>query len=100
MSKLTVHEKKTLEASLKKARQINERNRLCIILGHNDGLIPEELAKVLRLSLATVYNYLRDYHTKEKTQHELRGGSASKLSQEQTQELVTHLKERTYLKIK
>ena len=58
MQKLTIDKKRVLEAEVRKAHNIAERNRLCVILGHDEGLTVEELAKALRISHATVCNYL------------------------------------------
>jgi len=101
MVKLTEKEKSSLEMRLKQTLgQSNEHTRICVILGYNDGLTPEELAKAFRLSLATIYNYLKAYTSQEKIKNAPRGGSSSKLSQEQSQALVNHLKEQTYSKVK
>ena len=100
MIKLTVAQKTFLEAELKKAREASERNRLCVILGHDDGLSISELARVLRLSPATVCNYLKDYESNQKTKHDPKGGTESKLTEEQSQSLSRHLAEITYLKVK
>jgi len=98
MIKLTQIQKKGLEGKLKKAREACERNRLCVILGHDEGLTIAQLAKAFPLSHATICNYLKDYKDEEKTQNEPRGGRESKLNQEQSQELIKHLWETTYLK--
>lgn len=100
MIKLTASQKTFLEAGLKKAREASERNRFCVILGHDDGLTIGELAKALRLSPATVCNYLKDYESEQKTKHDLKGGTESKLTEDQSQSLLSHLTETTYLKAK
>lgn len=97
---LTTDQKKMLELRLKMAKDISERNRLCVILGRNDGVSLEDLALVLRISLATVYNYLDDFDSEQKTKNDPRGGSEPKLTEEQSQSLQKHLTEITYLKIK
>ena len=98
MLKLTAIQKESLEAKLKKTREISERNRVCVILGHDEGITIEQLAKTLRLSHATICNYLKDYKDEQKTQNAPRGGRESKLNQEESQELIQHLSETTYLK--
>ncbi len=98
--RLREEEKKELETSLKGARQANERNRLCVVLGHDDGLSVEELSKVLRLSPASIYNYLTDYQTSQKIKNDPRGGTSSKLSKEESEELIKYLEENTYSKVK
>ena len=100
MQKLTVDKKRVLETEIKKAREVAERNRLCVILGHDDGLTIEELAKALRISHATVCNYLRDFDSGQKTKNDPRGGADSKLTEAQSELLLKHLAETTYLKVK
>lgn len=100
MFKISTDQKVNLEAKLKKAREASERNRLCVILGHDDGLTIDELAKALRLSHATVCNYLKDYGSGQKTDHDPKGGGRLKLSEEQSTSLLKHLGETTYLKVK
>lgn len=100
MKILNVAERADLEKQLKRPKDYSERNRLCVILGYDDGVVVEELAKVLRLNLATVYEYLREYDSSHKTKSDPKGGSDSKLSKDQTQALLKHLAETTYLKVK
>jgi len=75
MLKLTANQRIILETGLKKAREASERNRLCVILGHDDGLSIDQLAKALRISHATVCNYLKDYDSEQKTKNDSRGGA-------------------------
>ena len=100
MIKLTASQKISLEAGLKKAREASERNRFCVILGHDDGLTISELAMALRLSPATICNYLKDYESEQKTKHDPKGGTKSKLTEDQSQSLLIHLAETTYVKVK
>lgn len=100
MHKFTIDQKNILESQLRKAREASERNRLCVILGHNDGLSIAELAKVLRLSHATICGYLEDFNREQKSKNDPRGGSESKLTEEQSQALSRHLSETTYLKVR
>jgi transposase len=100
MLKLTGDQKNILELQLRKSRDASERNRLCVILGHNDGLAIAELAKVLRLSHATICGYLEDFNREQKSRNDSRGGSDSKLTEEQSQALSRHLSETTYLKVR
>lgn len=100
MFKLTINQRIDLEIELKKAREASERNRLCVILGHDDGLSIEALSKALRISHATVCNYLKDFVSGCKTKNDLRGGAESKLIDEQSGALLKHLSETTYLKVK
>ena len=100
MTNLTNDQKIALEFQLKRARDVSERNRLCVILGHNEGLSVEVLAKALRLSHSTVCAYLNDFDSTQKTQHAPKGGTDPKLSDDQSQELSKHLEKTTYLKVK
>ena len=100
MKILSTAERSNLERQLKRPKDYSERNRLCVILGYDDGVTVEELSKVLRLGLSRVYEYLREYDSSHKTKSDLIGGSDSKLSTDQTQMLLRHLEEITYLKVK
>lgn len=100
MEKLPEEIRKELEAELKVTREIGHRNRLCVILGRDDGYSVEALSRILRISIGTIYHYLNDFDHKQKTKNAARGGRDSLLSEEQTKELERHLQEVTYLKVK
>lgn len=100
MKKLTPNERSDLERRLKKPKDFTERNRLCVILGYDDGLEKNVLAATLRISSYTVEEYLRDYHFKGKTHNDPRGGRETKLSDDEEKHLLDHLKATTYLKVK
>jgi len=97
---LSITERTHLEKQLKKTRDSSEWKRICVILGYDDGVTIDELARILRISPHTVDNYLKEYKSNNKTKNDPRGGSEPKLSQEQSQELEKHLSEKTYLKVK
>ena len=69
-------------------------------MGYDEGISTQQLAKTLRISHFTVQEYLREYDSENKTGSDPRGGSESKLSQDQTTSLLKHLQEKTYLKVK
>lgn len=100
MQKLLENQKLELEKKLRRSRKIDDRNRLCVILGYDEGSSIDELASVLRISHATVYNYLNDFHKNQKIENLPRGGGKPKLDDEQSQALKKHLSEVTYLKVK
>lgn len=100
MKNLTPSQRADLEHKLRRPKDYSERNRICVILGYDEGISTQDLAKTLRLSLFTVQEYLREYDSQDKTQSSPRGGSESKLSEEQTESLLKHLSEKTYLKVK
>lgn len=100
MNKLSPAQRTAFEVLVKKTRDMHERNRLCVILARDDGLEPDLIAQVLRLSRTSVYDYLRDYQKDEKIQHGAKGGTESKLSKKQSEELLEHLSQCTYRKVK
>lgn len=100
MQKLLENQKQELERKLRLSRKIDDRNRLCVILGYDEGSSIDELASILRISHATVYNYLNDFHKNQKMENLPRGGGKPKLDDEQSQTLKKHLSEVTYLKVK
>jgi transposase len=100
MNFLSPNQRSVFEAQAKKTRDTNERNRLCVLLARDDGFEPDVIAQILRLSRSSVYEYLRDYQLEQKTINDLQGGSKSKLSEQQTEELIEHLSQYTYRKVK
>ena len=50
--------------------------------------------------MKSVYRYLSEYEAEEKTKHDQRGGSKSKLDKLQTEDLCKHLQKMTYLHAK
>jgi transposase len=95
--KLCEEIKLQLERRARQTKDKNEHTRLCVILARSEGMSHESIAQAHRISTSSVYQY---YKKENKTQHELRGGSASQLNAEQTQEMLEHLQKNTYLKAK
>lgn len=89
-----------LERRVRQTRDVGERLRLCVILARSEGVSPEIIAQTHRISVSSVYQYLSEFEKENKTQHEARGGTESKLSREQSQELLLHLQQVTYLSTK
>lgn len=100
MQKLKRTQKRQLERDLRRTRVASERNRLCVILGFDDGLSVDQLAVTLRITRATVYNYLNDFWENQKTSDGSRSGRPPKLTDEQSDLIEKHLSEVTYLKVK
>lgn len=100
MRSLTVEERRGLESDLKRTKDLTEWKRLFVILSYDEGQTVEELARLTRLSKWTIEDYLKYYSSSKKTKNDPRGGSSSKLDQEETQALERHLSETTYLKVK
>ncbi len=97
---LSPETKLELERRVRGTKDVSERLRLCVILARSEGMSVEAIAQAHRISIANIYRYLSEYGEIEKTQHDKRGGSESKLNAKQTQELIEHLQKITYLKAK
>lgn len=95
--KLSPEIKLQLEKRTRQTKDVNERLRLCVILSSSEGISAELIAQTHRISIDSVYRYLREYESEFKTRHNERGGSVSKLNADQTQELIDHLQKITYL---
>jgi transposase len=98
MQKLSNEQRAHLEKLVKKTRDVNERNRVCVILGRDDGHSPSEIAAILRISESSVYDYQKEYDSKQKTINDPHLGRTSKLAVEQEDQLRRHLHQTTYLK--
>jgi transposase len=99
MQKLSPSQRSHLENLVRKTRDVNERNRVCVVLGRDDGHSIEEIAAILRISQSSVYDYLKEYDIKEKTINAPHLGKPSKLTSDQEVELKNHLMKTTYLKV-
>lgn len=86
-----------LESRARQTKDKHEYTRLCVILARSEGMSIELIAQAHRISRESVYRYLAEYETEEKTQHGERGGSQSKLSEVEARELIEHLRGTTYL---
>lgn len=100
MRDLSVSERSILESRLKKTKDLSEWKRIFAILGFDEGQSIEELAETLRLSRFTIEDYLKEYNSDDKTKNDPRGGSSSKLNENEANQLEQHLSETTYLKVK
>lgn len=100
MNKLSPDQRSYLEKLVRKTRNVNERNRICVILGRDDGHSVKEIADILRIGESSVYDYLREYDENKKTINDHHPGKPSKLEKGQEVELKEHLVQKTYLKVK
>ena len=89
-----------LERRIRQTKDKHEYARLCVVVAKSEGMSNELIAQALRISVQSVYRYLVEYETDKKTQHDLRGGSQSKLSEAIAKELHVHLQQTTYLHAK
>jgi len=93
---LTANEIQALEARHKSCRDKRECDRIKAVLLFNEDWSPKLIAQALRKHEASIKRYLADYSQSQKLT-ENRGGSAGYLNEEQTQQLIEHLCETTYL---
>jgi transposase len=93
---LTPEQKIALEARHKKARDGRERDRIKAVLLRSEGWSIANIAQALRKSEASITRHIGDYAKRLKLKP-AGGGSASHLNTEQTQQLVAHLSDITYL---
>lgn len=96
---LPTDERTLLESDLRKTKDAAEWKRLFVILGYDEGQSIDELAFLTRLSKWTVEEYLKQYSSQNKTKNDPRGGSSSKLTETEANELEQHLSKTTYLKV-
>lgn len=83
-------EKATLERRHRTERDRRIADRIKAVLLSSEGWSAGEIAQALRLSKATILDHLTDYETKQKLKPE-NGGSSSKLTLSQAEELISHL---------
>lgn len=94
---LTVQERIEFTKLVRKTKNVDEKVRLCAVLAYDLGHDPCDIAEILQISETTAYQYIKDYLTKDKISHDLRGGSECRLTPAQEVELIGHLHEVTYL---
>jgi len=92
---LTASQKATLEIQHKQSRNGKERDRIKAILLCSEGWSTPMIAQALRIHETSILRHIKEYEELEKLTIES-GGSSSKLSAEQTEELISHLIEHTY----
>ncbi len=92
---LTPEEKDYLEGEHALKENGKERDRIKAILLRSEGWTVPQISQALRLHQSTIIKHIEAYKTAGKLKNES-GGSKSNLTDEQTQELITHLEENTY----
>lgn len=97
--KLAAEIRKVLLERHKTIRDKREADRIKAVLLSDDGWTNAMIAKALFLCQETVHDHLTDYVEEQKLKPE-NGGSSSKLSDAQASELIRHLEENTYVKVK
>lgn len=97
--KLTAQERVKLQKRHKEERDKRRCDRIKAVLAYDDGYRYSEIARLLLLDDETIRRHINDYFSRNKLKPD-NGGSYSHLSKEETQELITHLKTKTYLYVK
>lgn len=93
---LNDQERNHLKIQHKQERDGRVRDRIKAVLLYDKGWSPQQIAEALFISDQAVRNHIDDYKTSSKLNPES-GGSNEKLSQKQSEQLVAHLQEHTYL---
>lgn len=99
MKPLSNDERASLKAQHKNERDGRIRDRIKAVLLHDKGWTFPQIAEALLISDQAVRNHIDDYQASNKLKPE-NGGSASKLNSQQTQALIVHLQQHTYLYVK
>jgi len=90
-------EKEHLELQHRKERDRRVADRIKAVLLRSEGWTQKQIAQALRIRYETVQNHLNDYARINKLKPE-NGGSKTRLSPHQEDELAAHIEENTYLK--
>lgn len=96
---LTSKEREKLIKRHRKERDKRVCDRIKAVLAYDDGYSYSEIAKILLLDNETIRRHIEDYLSKKKLNPE-NGGSPGKLNQSESQKLIHHLSEETYLYVK
>ena len=99
MEKLTQNQRDELKSQHRKERDKRICDRIKAVLAYDDGLSYLEISKILLLDDETIRRYVKDYMEQNSLapKHQ---GSKSFFSAQQSQEVISHLKEKTYLSVK
>lgn len=92
---LTQEAREELRNRHKACRDKRTCDRIKAILAYDEGHSYAEICRWLLLDDETIRRYISDYCYDKKV-HSLSGGSESKLSEEEAEELIAHLEEKTY----
>ena len=92
---LTKEQKIKLEAQHKRERNSKICDRIKAVLLSSEGWSQFQIAQALRIHETTVTSHLKDYLDNNKLRNKS-GGSISKLTVEQSKELINHLEKNTY----
>ena len=96
---LTTQERKNLVECHRKERDKRICDRIKAVLAYDEGYSYVEIAKILLLDDETIRRHIEDYLSKKKLATG-NGGSGSKLTENESHELIEYLSEITYLYVK
>jgi transposase len=96
MQKLSPEEREALRAQHKQERDKRVCDRIKAVLLFDEGWDYRQISHVLLLTDEAIRKHIQDYEKSRKLKPE-NGGSESKLNKEQTEDLLKHLMEHTYL---
>jgi transposase len=92
---LSAEEKASLEEAHQHCENRKKGDRIKAILLRSEGWTVPQISQALRLHQSTIIKHIEEYKTAGKLKNES-GGSTSQLTEEQTQELISHLEDTTY----
>ena len=92
---LTQEQKTNLETQHKQERNRKAGDRIKAILLSSEGWAQSQIAQALRIHETTVATHIKEYLNQQKLNNKS-GGSSSKLTSVQTEELIIHLERNTY----
>ena len=93
---LTEKEKSELESRHKKSRDKRECDRIKAVLLRQEGWSTQRISQALRIHETSIVRHLEDFTRAEKLSC-VSGGSEGYLTPEQTEQLIAHLSDMTYL---
>lgn len=91
-------DKKALELRHSKTRDVRESDRIKAVLLSSEGWSVSQISQALRKHETTILRHLTDFQKTQKLKPE-NGGSQSHLNSEQTNELIHHLLDVTYVHV-
>jgi len=95
---LTAEQKKDLELHHRYEDDARVCDRIKAVLLNSEGWTQRQIAQALRIHEETVRGHIKDWVREEKLKPR-NGGSWSKLTEDQTREMVSHLEKNLYTKV-
>jgi transposase len=99
LEKITSEDLKILRNLKKESKSVFEHTKILALISIASGEPIETISKILQLHPTTIRKYVKEWCQKKKIRDD-RGGSKSKLDEDQTKELKEHLSKVTYQEVK